>query len=1209
MDAASPEESCQIHSSSLKEITTGEMHTPLPNEPLKTMIRGSVAQNCQSSEGLIWEQNTSEKIHEIGYNCVSSEPMDKSDVEEKCHIPGNSISNESTLGGKPERDAEFVSSEPRGKFNAEEKCHIAGNSISKENTLGGKLEHDAEFVLGEPMEIEKAVYNNADSCQMRGSCHDELCPEHVQGEQMDTGIVGSDFVDVGLSSTPLMCETQNFNELGHAEITVSSKSKESTLGGKSDGDYEHVHVHGEPMQTMNAVSSAHNSHMSGTGYNEHCSEYARDEPMETRIVGSDSADLGLVNTPLICETRNTNGLGHTQTTVSSMSKESTLGGYLAKNEKPRRDSELVIGEPMEIGNAGSSYNCQTMGTLQNELCSVHVQGEPMETRMVGSDAIDVGLSNTPLIHETQNSSEHGHTETTVSSRPRKRKSVLKSSPATPRVLRPRVNGLCKPPEQSGSSANISAEREKKRKKMKRTRELLDNEYSKTRKRLRYLLTRMGYEHNFIDAYSGEGWKGQSAEKIKPEKELQRATSEILRCKRRIRELFQHLDSLCAEGRFHESLFDSEGLISSEDIFCAKCASKDLSADNDIILCDGFCNRGFHQMCLEPPMLKEEIPPGDEGWLCPGCDCKVDCIDLLNDSQGTNLSMDDAWEKVFPEAAATEAGDLTNEILGLPSDDSEDYEYDPDASDMKEGVDMEGSSSDDSSLDSDFTSASDDLEVCPIEDPYMGLPSDDSEDVEYDPNAPDLDETKEESSSSDFTSASEYFSASSDANGSSGTEDVLVPGSSNRRSKMARSKKQSVSSELLSILEPNSQGDPSPVLGKRQCERLDYKKLHDEAYGNASTDSSDDQDWSEAKAHPEKTDDGIGEESSLSPKVNSQTIMRRRKTKASQSKDTEEIRNTSERRTRQKKESNGATSTAIETCTDSSQLELIKERTTPTGYNTLGKSITERLKGSFKENEYPTRATRENLAKELGLTVQKVTKWFGSARWSLRHSSNNGRAQKVSQTKDQSTHKLANDVDSYNVADQEAEEASDAQTLRNGSNCNFDVGHPSINRISSNNKDQTTGEHVDPETGGSPNDVDGKSVQDRELGKAGTPKTLKNDVDVQLSDHTLNEASSNNKDQTSSKLVEPETKILHADVPSYNVEDQDLGEAVTPKTMNNANLDDQTLKDTSSDRILVISIPATSPKTQQSRKRGRKINQVASPTQIQTRSKKKVGQTD
>jgi hypothetical protein len=34
---------------------------------------------------------------------------------------------------------------------------------------------------------------------------------------------------------------------------------------------------------------------------------------------------------------------------------------------------------------------------------------------------------------------------------------------------------------------------------------------------------------------------------------------------KIRDLFQHIDSLCGEGRFPASLFDSEGQIDSEDV--------------------------------------------------------------------------------------------------------------------------------------------------------------------------------------------------------------------------------------------------------------------------------------------------------------------------------------------------------------------------------------------------------------------------------------------------------------------------------------------------------------------------------------------------------------------------------------------------------------------------------------------------------------------
>lgn len=111
------------------------------------------------------------------------------------------------------------------------------------------------------------------------------------------------------------------------------------------------------------------------------------------------------------------------------------------------------------------------------------------------------------------------------------------------------------------------------------------------------------------------------------------------------------------------------------IFCATCGSKDVTSGNDIILCDGACDRGFHQNCLNPPLRTEEsnihfssifhsiqvilvsafihehysfvVPEGDEGWLCPACDCKIDCIDVINELQGSDLSIDDSWEVIYP----------------------------------------------------------------------------------------------------------------------------------------------------------------------------------------------------------------------------------------------------------------------------------------------------------------------------------------------------------------------------------------------------------------------------------------------------------------------------------------------------------------------------------------------------------------------------------
>ena len=71
--------------------------------------------------------------------------------------------------------------------------------------------------------------------------------------------------------------------------------------------------------------------------------------------------------------------------------------------------------------------------------------------------------------------------------------------------------------------------------------------------------------------------------------------------------------------------------------------------------DGFCERAFHQQCVVPPVREEDIPPGDEGWLCPLCDARVDCFFSLN--MDFELALDPAsasWVEVFPETAALDA---------------------------------------------------------------------------------------------------------------------------------------------------------------------------------------------------------------------------------------------------------------------------------------------------------------------------------------------------------------------------------------------------------------------------------------------------------------------------------------------------------------------------------------------------------------------------
>lgn len=605
----------------------------------------------------------------------------------------------------------------------------------------------------------------------------------------------------------------------------------------------------------------------------------------------------------------------------------------------------------------------------------------------------------------------------ASQRLRDRRYFLRSSQDGVRVLRSMSKGKSKTPAESVSHAvNPTTKRRKKRRKVK---EASNDEFSVTRKRVRYLLTRMNYEQSLIDAYSNEGWKGQSLEKIKPEKELERAKSEILRCKLKIRESFQCLDSLLSEGRLEESLFDSDGQICSEDIFCAKCGSKDLSVDNDILLCDGTCDRGFHQKCLNPPLLSENVPAGDEGWLCPACDCKVDCIDLLNEFQGSNLSIEDSWEKVFPEATAIASGDKPYDFSNLPSDDSEDNDYDPDVpevviEDCKEESSSEEDHEEESSFEeSYFTNSSEDSGPSKQNSHYddIGLPSDDSEDDDYDPEGPYSDkEIQKEGSSpdeSDFTSDSDDFCAELSKIG--GTDKVsafslpdLKPQDPSGEEECVGDRNENArNSGLPSMMEPDpSQVNASPVPGKRQHEHLDYKKLYDETYDKASSGSSDDEDWTDKSALKKGKKSGHVEESDVLPKTRSQSIKTCRSSGRAKRKTTEEDtvtksdfvesqvslavnENTSKKARQQNLQSASLRHSVAQQNKNPQEPDSNGNKATTSVQRHFGPVVTQKLYESFNENQYPSRETKERLAEEFGMTIRQISKWFENSRHSMR----------------------------------------------------------------------------------------------------------------------------------------------------------------------------------------------------------------------------------
>uniref|UniRef100_A0A5B7AW69 Pathogenesis-related homeodomain protein n=1 Tax=Davidia involucrata TaxID=16924 RepID=A0A5B7AW69_DAVIN len=343
-------------------------------------------------------------------------------------------------------------------------------------------------------------------------------------------------------------------------------------------------------------------------------------------------------------------------------------------------------------------------------------------------------------------------------------------------------------KEKGKHANGDVKSQKLKKKGKRKRQN-DNveldEASRLQRRTRYLLIKLKLEQNLIDAYSTEGWKGQSREKIKPEKELQRAKKQILKCKLGIRDAIRQLDMLSSVGCIEGSAIAPDGSVYHEHIFCAKCKLREAFPDNDIILCDGTCNCAFHQKCLDPPLSTENR---DQGWFCKFCECKMEIIEAMNAHLGTHFSVDSDWQDIFKEEAALPdgGGDMLHPEQDWPSDDSEDDDYNP------EKIENSGSYS------------------------RAGSEDDASDDAS--------------SSSSLWSLKGEVFSES---------------GKSAKRSKGHKN----TSTELIIGADSEDTTDCEIISGRRQRRAVDYKKLYDEMFGKdapANEQISEDEDWGPAK---------------------------------------------------------------------------------------------------------------------------------------------------------------------------------------------------------------------------------------------------------------------------------------------------------------------------------------------------------------------------
>jgi len=165
-----------------------------------------------------------------------------------------------------------------------------------------------------------------------------------------------------------------------------------------------------------------------------------------------------------------------------------------------------------------------------------------------------------------------------------------------------------------------------------------------RTKVKYFLSLVRRHQTLIEVYSRE-----LSTNSKPTQQIEQAQTTIYKSKQKIRDLVRIAETHFGSAHIIPESAWSDGGVDVENICCAICGSQDSTTENDILLCDrGGCNRGFHQLCLDPQIHNAAELADD--WFCPSCACVSDCMKYINDDFYTHYT---SYTHMFPDVGEEE----------------------------------------------------------------------------------------------------------------------------------------------------------------------------------------------------------------------------------------------------------------------------------------------------------------------------------------------------------------------------------------------------------------------------------------------------------------------------------------------------------------------------------------------------------------------------